>query len=130
MESIATVVGVQLEHILPEGALQTYQWREFKDGAGQCTGAMKVVLATPAEVRALISQIRGTSVEVGGEVKFVELENLNNSTATIQTNRLAETTTPIPTDARASGRRGNGAGGRGHKAPLAPPPTPTLGLAA
>lgn len=126
MDRIAESLSVTLEHADPDNALRTYQWREFRDAADECTGAMKLTLATPLEVQRLLSRVRGAAIKVGGELTFVEVQNLYQYMTMLPPDLLTHTVTSTPDDSTPYPTQGNAGGDRGTQAPL----PPTQGLAA
>ena len=120
MDRIAESLGVILEPADPDNALRTYQWREFRDAADECTGAIKLTLSTPCEVQLLFARVRGAAVEVGGQQMFVEVQNLYQYMAALPPDLLTHTAASMRDVTAPRSTRGNAGGDRGIQAPLPP----------
>jgi hypothetical protein len=75
MGVIAARTRINLNRGACERTLRAHQWREIVDGAGQCTGAVRVVLASLAEVQLLDSVANAMAVEINGFIQQVEVHN-------------------------------------------------------
>ena len=123
MDRIAESLGVILEPADPDNALRTYQWREFRDAADECTGAIKLTLSTPCEVQLLFARVRGAAVEVGGQQMFVEVQNLYQYMAALPPDLLTHTAASMRDVTAPRSTRGN-AGGDRHPGATASPIEP------
>ena len=116
MAIIASRIGLVLSRGECERNLKPGQWRQVVDGAGQCTGSVRLVLASLVEVRSLGSNVSATAVEINGHVQHIEVHNA-----------LLVPSIPEPTTARASSSTGtepmgNGNGSQDMQAVLLPGP--------
>ena len=75
MATIASRIGVALCRGECERDLQAGQWRQIVDGAGQCTGSVRLVLASLVEVQMLERNVNATKVEINGHVQQIEVHN-------------------------------------------------------
>ena len=75
MTSIASRTHLRLCRGESESSLRSGQWRQLVDGAGQCTGSVRIVLATAAEVQTLVTEINASSIQVNGHIQYVEVHN-------------------------------------------------------
>ena len=54
-------------------------WQEGLDECCHFTGKIRILLRSAREVRLLIAQVHGQAIEINGETKFVEVENLHQT---------------------------------------------------
>ena len=68
---------IDLEQAASVGALAPCRWREQRDADGNCTGAMTFRLSS-SDVQHLLSQARGATLELGGEVRYIDVKMMSN----------------------------------------------------
>ena len=134
MALLAGRLQINLTRGQNQNTLQPREWKELRDAAGICSGAVRLVLATQDEVRSLITTSHGVTLELGGMSIVVEIENAFVEPKGITTSGAhaasvyaasAPASSAVPFELRVEQPdSGNGAGGETSQAPL--PQEPSL----
>ena len=121
MAIIAERTGLSISCGQSDKTLCTGQWRQLTDEANQCTGSIRIVLASEAEVKCLSSRVNATAVEINGRTQHIEVHN-SLLVPPIQEPAHVEPSGGMPGLSASPTQAGNGRGSLGIQAGQLPGP--------